>query len=242
MAKCTTTLKIFVLTFSMFGSSALHAEYFGSLSGRTAKFTAQPKMTVEAAFASGGFVDSDYQQAGFRFNYQYSPKVVLFGDIGQSELNDSGDASFGFGGYYALSRPLLWSDNSAIKMSLHQVNFAKRPGQTNCGADITYIDPWTGILIYIPGACTTGPDRGGKIRNIAVDLLISGTIRNPIISDRVDWYANGGIQMFDGDFTDDTVLGIGSGVVFPLQSTEFYAGWEYADELFIGIGFRYFVK
>ena len=233
------------LLFIVLASSTANAEYFGSLNGRTAKFNAHPTMTVEATFSTGDFLTSDYQQISLRFNYQYSPRVLMFGDLGQSELSGRSDTSIGVGGYYALNTPVLWSDHSAVKMSLHQVDFGILPGSTylNCSAGLPYIGI-DGLLYIDPGICTTvvGPSRGGDVRNIAAELLISGAIDNPIIGDAASWYANGGIQMLSGDIADDTVVSLGGGIVYPFSATEFYAGWEYADELFVGIGVRYLIK
>lgn len=254
-----------ILICSAMSISAAHAEYFGSPTGRTANFLAQPQLTLEATFSTGDFASVEYQQMGVRLNYQYTPKILVFGDIGKSELSFQNETSFGIGAYYAMEQSILGSDDSAVKVSLHQVNFAILPGSlTETQSISTSIEckpykpatpgavDWDLEWSLEPQECftvvdtqtdsTRGPSRGGDIRNIAIELLISGALSDSVFGDSANWYANGGVQMLDGFRADDTVLSIGTGVVIPLSEAEVYAGFDYADETYVGIGYRYFVQ
>jgi len=230
----------------MVATATAHAEYFGSPIGRTAQFGSQPKMTVEATFSSGEFATADYQQIGLRLNYQYSRDVLLFGDLGSTELNSESDTSLGFGAYYGIKLPVFDGADTAVKASYHQVDLggaAGKRGKLNCTPQTPYIGP-DGYVYYLGGGCSQGAGSkgtAGGIRNIAIELLVSGELSNDALSG-ASWYANGGVQLFNGEAVDDTVLGIGGGIVIPLGSTEAYAGVEYADEVSFGIGLRYFVQ
>jgi len=254
-------MKLMLLSCSMMGISNSHAEYFGSPTGRTASFASQPQMTVEATASTGNFESADYQQMGLRLNYRYSPSLLVFGDIGQSKLNSETETSLGFGAYYPLSQTILGSEHTAIKVSYHQVNFETLTSLSGGGVSITQNcrpdDPITfggildndlapGGIICLP-VVTNRPgsssSSGGDIRNIAIEMLISGEMPDSMLGENgANWYANGGIQMLNGDLTDDTILGVGTGIVLPLTNSEAYVGIDYADEMQAGIGFRYFVK
>jgi len=249
-----------VLTVSVLTVSVAHAEYFGLPSGRTAKFTTQPSLAIEAAYSNGEFASVDYQQTGVRLTYQYSPKILMFGDLGQSELSSESENSFGLGAYYSLNQSILGSDNSAVKVSLHQVNFDRISSTSGGGVKPVQKCSWQ-YPVTLGGWLDTGglsPDyeceldvettsgstttSGGAIRNIAFELLISGAMSGYILGDGANWYANGGVQLFNGAVEDDTVLGFGIGIVLPISESEFYAGFDYADDTYMGIGYRYFVK
>jgi len=253
-------LKAVLLICSALTASVSHAEYFGSPTGRTATFSSQPQLAVEATFSNGEFAGVDYQQMGLRLNYQYSPKIMVFGDLGQSELSSESETSFGLGAYYSLGQSILGSDDSAVKVSLHQVSFDTISGVTGGGVSVETVcrpdDPITlpGILdddlglnplLCLPEVTSTSGtsfSRGGAIRNIAIELLISGAMSGSILGDNANWYANGGIQLLNGAIEDDTVLGIGIGVVLPMTESEIFAGLDYADDTYVGLGYRYFVQ
>lgn len=247
LAKYVTALKFVLLIAGALNVSVLHAEYFGSLTGRTANFSAHPKMSVEGTFSTGEFVVADYQQMGIRLNYQYAPGILLFGDLGQSELGAQSENSFGVGGYYSLGESILGSKHSAVKVSLHKVSFGKSVSSARsvkCSGPAVVLDI---NLDFQPGtaSCTPGRIRygnGGDIQNIAIEYLISGELSSVMPDSNASWYANGGVQMFSGDYVDDTVIGFGAGVVVPFNSSEVYAGLDYADEMSFGIGFRYFLQ
>ena len=247
-------LKLVLLVCCTLNASVAYAEYFGSPTGRTAKLSAQPPLTLEATFSTGDYATADYQQIGVRLNYQYSQKILMFGDLGQSEIGSENETSFGLGAFYSLGQSILGSDDSAVKVSLHQVNFKIIPGGTSSsGGGTTTCTPLFSVdfenpevepcfPIFIPGTTTSRPSTGGNIRNIAIELLISGAMSDSLFGDRASWYANGGIQILNAEFEDDTVLGIGAGIVLPLSGSEVYAGFDYADETSIGLGYRYFVQ
>lgn len=185
---------------------------------------------------------------------------MVFGDLGQSELSSESETSFGLGAYYSLGQSILGSDDSAVKVSLHQANFDTITGVTGGGVSVENVcrpdDPLTlggilddylvpNLLLCLPEATSssgTSYSRGGAIRNIAIELLISGAISDSLLGDRANWYANGGIQLLNGAVEDDTVLGIGIGVVLPMTKSEVFAGLDYADDAYVGLGYRYFVQ
>jgi len=121
---------ICTMIFCMLSGSIAHAEYFGAPTGRTATFSTQPQLSIEGALSNGEFLESDYTQVGVRLNYQFNPKLLMFGDLGQSELGTESEISFGIGAYYSLGQSILGSDDSAVKVSVHQVNFDKIPGSS----------------------------------------------------------------------------------------------------------------
>jgi len=181
---------------------------------------------------------------------------MVFGDLGQSEVGSESETSFGLGAYYSLEQSILGFEDSAVKVSLHQVNFDEIPGVLDVSVDsvckpdnpitlagIIEDDLSPKPLLCLPEVNTTrGSSSGGNIRNIAIELLISGGMSDTLFGDAANWYANGGIQMLGGDYEDDTVLGFGAGIVLPVNESEVYAGFDFADNTYIGIGYRYFVK
>jgi len=252
-------LKFLLVICSAFSASVSQAEYFGSINGRSAHFINQERLSVEASYSNGEFTTADYKQLSIRTNYKYSSKIQLFGDVGQSQLNSANQTSVGFGAFYSLGKSLVGS-NSAIKMSFHHVNFNRVAGtsytssngrglELKCGP---YVSPFWGpdYTTYeceaVPNTSSTTtrttPARGGDIRNISLEYLVSGSISTAPMARGMSWYANGGIQLLNGEFVDDTVLGFGAGIVLPILKSEVYAGFDYADEVFVGVGYRYFVK
>jgi len=258
-------LKASLLICGLLSVSSANAEYFGSLNGRTAKLSTQSPITVEATLSKGDYANVDYQQQGIRFNFQYSPKIVLFGDIGEAKLSSKNDNSFGIGAYYSFGRSLIKSFDSALKVSFHKVSFGGSAGsvrsskQSSTKSSRCRITPAYGVLGAIeyggyfecpigrPSTTSSSGSAGrrgggGNIQNIAIELLVSGELPNTLLGDRANWYANGGIQLLDGGPKDDTVFGIGAGVVVPWDKVDVYAGIEFTDDPVFGVGVRYSVE
>jgi len=243
-------LKVALLICTTLASPITQAEIFGSLIGRTASFAAHPQITVEAALSNGEFESADYQRMGVRLNYQYTSEIVLFGDVGKSKLESESETAIGFGAFYSLGKSILGSEDSALKVSAHQAKFSSyssggglrqvcRPS-TNIHNDI--IDTTAPLDCSAVPSGSGGSSGGGDVRNIAFELLISGGLTKLMPDDNASWYANAGLQMLSGDLADDRIFGIGAGIVLPLGASEVYAGFEVADETFIGLGYRYFVE
>lgn len=244
-----TTLMCIAFTAS-FTASVGHAEVFGSLSGRTANFSSNPQLAVEATFATGEFESADYRQLGLRVNYKYTSQILLFGDLGKAKLNSVSENSFGIGAFYSLANPIL-GNSAALKASIHQVKFGGVAGtgggglQQQCTTDFSTI---TGLptgfqnCVAVPVSGGSSGSSGEQIRNIAAELLISGATSNSLLVEGSSWYANGGIQILTGGSDDETYLAFGAGVVLPFTNSEAFAGFDFVDDIHFGAGYRYFVK
>lgn len=243
-------LKAVMLICSAMSTSIVHAEYFGSPTGRTAKFSSQTPLAVEVGVSKGEFENADYKQMGVRLNYQHTPNIVVFGDLGQSELDAKSETSFGLGAYYSLEQSILGSDDSAVKLSVHKVDFETVTVRTGGGSsvnngcrwEITALGPNLNCIPQVSSSPGRSYTRGGSISNIAIELLISSAMPDSILGDAANWYANGGIQLLNGAVEDDAVLGFGAGFVVPVAESEVYAGFEYAGATYVGVGIRYFIQ
>lgn len=228
----------FALLLLLGASPVSHAEYFGLQIGRTAQIATHPKMTLETGYSTGDMDDVDYSHLGFRLNYKFAPNVLFFGDLGQSEFGAADEISYGLGAFYGFGQQLFNKTETAAKVSFHRADFAGSSGQSTC------IQYFTEDLLFVtvPGSCSSGAGSGGDIRNIKLELLISGDITAASLKQAMQWYANAGMQLVKRGGDNDTVLGFGGGVVLPLNRSEAYAGIESADGLTFGFGFRYFVQ
>lgn len=225
-----------------------YAEIFGSMTGRSATFSAQPQLSIEAAITDGELFETDFQQLGVRLNYQYTPKILMFGDIGKSELSSESETSFGFGAFYSLGKSILGID-SAVKASFHQVSFDSvtvRSGGLKqvCEQKTSTVDGLPDPTLWcraVPRGDSSSSSNS-DFRNFALEYLSSGAMPNALLGDSTQWYMNGGLQLVSGAGEDDKVVSLGAGMVFPLGQSEVFTGVEYADEIFIGAGFRYLIK
>ena len=256
--KTSTTRQLSALLFTVgvLIPCASYAEYFGVPIGRTVEFSNQPELSVEGAYLTGKIKKASYQHTGARLNYKLSPNVLLFGDLGQSKVESAGDTTFGMGMYYGLDRSVTGNLNAAVKVSFHQANLVRRGNIRSKAHDV---DGAIGCMQYfnsdlfwvtIPGSCstTTGGSGGAgassgasEIRNLALEVMFSGDLPDSSLKQSVQWYANGGVQLLSGD-SDNSVFGVGMGMVVPLDSSEAYAGIDYADGFVLGFGLRYFVR
>ena len=214
-----------VATLAALGTTAAHAEFFGLPNGRSANPGNLPPLSVEGSFNTGG----DYQHIGARVNYQVSPELVVFGDVGQSAFDlgfgsDADGLSFGIGAFFFLAnQQILPQFDIAVKGSFHTASLE---------SDVD------GVVV--PGFGVVG---GGSAdvdgTNISLEALISS--QEPLSANGLGWYANGGINILGGDF-DDTEILLGGGVTLPLGPGEIYGGADLIDDIIFGVGFRYFVQ
>lgn len=95
-------------------ASLAQADIGGLLNGRSADLTKLSDMSVEGGFITG----DDYDHYGVRLNYRINPGAVAYGDLGQTEINNSDGTSFGVGLFYQLEG-LFANADTAIKGSYH---------------------------------------------------------------------------------------------------------------------------
>ena len=201
------------------GIAPAHAEFLGLMNGRLVGAAGLPDRSVEAGLVIGEIgEEQDYQYFGARFNYRASPELMLYGDIGQTEIEFSVDASgvgFGFGAFYIVEGIFSGSD-FAVKGSYHTVEVEADEGEGE--ADLS------GIVIE---GVLSGREGFGANGNLG-------------------WYANAGMHRLssdvDGDDDTDTEIGFGGGIVIPSDAGEFYVGLDIIDEMTFGGGFRYFLN
>lgn len=105
-----------------FLSGTASAEYLGFPNGRTADFSHMPKLSVEGGFATGDFIDIDYQNIGLRVNYRLSPGLMVVGDLGMSEIGLVDATALGINVFYSLEG-LFENMNSAVKGGFHKADF-----------------------------------------------------------------------------------------------------------------------
>jgi len=249
---------------SAFGAAPVYAEYFGVQNGRIARFDNQPLLSVEAGYSFGDFGFAEYKQTGVRLNYLASDSAMLFGDIGKSDIGGDDQNSFGAGVYFSVSDYVSWSNEGAIKLSYHQADFAGTSGTsgTSGGYESTFscdgtgvsVDPYTLDLYisnptpcgysYQPTSGTSGTPgtSGGKMTNIVLETLFSGSLNEVFAGQTTHWYMSMGLHTLGGDVEGGQDFAIGGGLVFPVSGMEFYTGLEYVDESTIGLGLRYLVK
>ena len=114
--------KALLICFALMFSSLLQAEILGSPNGRSADFTRLPDLSLELHFNTGDFDVLDYQNLGLRANYRFSPGIMLFGDIGLSEVGSEDAVSLGFGVFYQLNG-IFENIDAAVKGSYHVGDF-----------------------------------------------------------------------------------------------------------------------
>ncbi len=194
-------------------SSLAQAEYLGLLSGRSANPGALTDLSVELGLVTGDLGPADYQNIAARVNYRIAPEIVIFGDVGTSEFGDSDGTPFGLGVLYHLSKQRISpAIDIAAKASYHR-------GEYEIGS------------------------LEGDLSGLSLEVLISG--QEPLSAAGLGWYANTGIHRLRSTliFDDtDTELGVGAGLILPAGPGEAYAGFDFIDEMSLGIGFRYFVR
>ena len=203
--------------------AVVQAELLGLMNGRSVDPARLPDTSVEAGVVTGETLEErDYQYFGARFNYRASPELMLYGDVGQVEVDfgvDFDGTSFGVGGYYVLDGVFQGSD-FAVKASYHRASTEASEASNDIDLDVIVVE-----------AVLSGREGFGAEGNLG-------------------WYANIGMHRIgadantgDSDSDDtETELGFGGGIVIPNASGEFYLGVDIIDEMNFGGGFRYFLQ
>lgn len=98
-----------------------HAEFFGLMNGRTADIANAPERSVEAGAVFGEFFDADYTHFGIRYNHKTSPELMVFGNLGLSEVGNDDGVAFGIGVFYQM-QGILTNQDLALKAVLNRAN------------------------------------------------------------------------------------------------------------------------
>ncbi len=186
------------------------AEYLGLLNGRSADPATYGPMSVEAGVISGSLGTVDYQHFGVRVNSRVSDKVVVFGDLGNSQFGASDGTPFGLGVFVHLPNQKI---NERLDMALK--------------------------ASYHAGGYTVS-GRSLNITATSFELLVSG-----LAEEGVGGYASIGVHRLNIEFggaDGTTEYGFGAGLSVPIGPGEAYAGFDFIDEVTLGVGFRYFLK
>ncbi|MFK8082983.1 MAG: hypothetical protein AB8B97_22110 [Granulosicoccus sp.] len=205
------------------------AEPFGLLNGRSALISSAPERSFEvgAVFSELSFDDgddADYEHFGARYNYKINPTSVIYGDVGQSTLEDGSleadGLTFGIGGFWQMDG-VFSTSNFAVHASFHRVDldFSNRDNDL------------TGNTIIVEGLFS-----GKEPINQAGTMYFNGSIGISRQSLK--------ITLIDDASDTDTELTWSAGVVVDTQSKtgEFYGGVFYIDEIGFGAGYRHFLQ
>jgi len=176
------------------------AEHLGTTNGRTADFTRLPDLSVEIHFNTGDFSNVDYQNLGLRANYRLSPGILLFGDLGLTELGFRDGTAIGFGAFYGL-QGIFENIDAAVKASYHTADYGSRV----VGVDVIALEflfsglepiADNGLMWY----ANAGIHRSDFEVDSETDFGLGGGVVLPVSSG----------EAFVGlDFIDDLVIGVG---------------------------------
>ncbi|MFK7861967.1 MAG: hypothetical protein AB8B64_24360 [Granulosicoccus sp.] len=195
-------------------SFSVSADYFGTLSGRSANPANGPKLSVEGSFTTSG----DYQNLGARINYGVNESLTIYGDFGLSENIGDGN-SFGAGIFYHIPDMSDGLD-VAIQASYHTATldfgFSRDTDWTALGAAILVspkqaMNPNTGLNWYANAGFT----------NLSIEIPFG---RFFVASD------------------DSFEIQLGGGIYMPAGPGTFYAGADFLDEFIIGAGYRFGIQ
>ena len=206
-----------VLFLAMLGLSlSAQADRYGPLDGRSPDPSQTTKMSVEVGFVSEG----DFSNLTGRFIYQFSPLVSVYGDFGTIERTNDEGTAFGIGATFYLAKqrimPVL---DIGVRASYHMAS----------------VD--NGIM-------------GGTESDIS-DMAVAVHVgsKEAFFSYGMKWYgvlsyhrsgveSLAGTQSFDSSSSD---VGLGAGVYMPVGAGEAYVGIENLEEIYVGVGYRYFL-
>lgn len=207
-------------------SVSAHADFWGSLSGRSANPTNNPKLSVEGSFTTSG----DYQNIGARVNYGVNEALTVYGDFGLSDYGGPDGNSFGAGLFYHLpnlskSATFLNELDVAVQASYHTASV------DSFGFDLD-ISALSAALLVSPKTAFN-PDTG---MNWYANV---GLTRLAIELPSFDF----GFGVTGGGGSDDNIeLQLGGGVYLPMGPGTIYAGADLIDEFIFGIGYRYGIE
>lgn len=189
------------------------AEYLGLIAGREATLEKTGTWSAELGIATGELGERDYQNIAARISYLVSPELLISGTVGVSEFDETNGVPIGLAATYFLSRQRI-SDKIALagRASYHFGEFSVRNIE-------------------------------GDLDSLALEVLVSGT--QPLMQNGLSWYTQTGYHRISVDFGSSDAtneLGLGAGLVLPNALGEAYLGFEFIDDLTIGLGIRYFVR
>ena len=210
-----------IIALSLIAASTLtHADFFGTLSGRSANPADSPALSVEGSFS----FSSDYENIGARVNYNVNETITVYGDFGLSDIGEPDGNSFGVGLFYYL--PVLEGYDSAVQASFHTASL-------DTGSFDTDVTAFGGAFLVTPQT-PLNPDTGlNWYANVGLTLL-SIDIDVPFF----DGFGIGSVSASD----DSTELQIGGGVYMPYGPGTIYGGADLIDEFIVGIGYRYAIQ
>lgn len=85
----------------------------------------------------------------------------------------------------------------------------------------------------------TGDFDGFDLNVMSLELIIGGF--DSYIDTGIHWYANAGLHWLDaGD--SELEIGIGIGLVYPMETGEVFAGLDMVDELTVALGYRHYLE
>jgi len=206
-------------------SISAHADWRGTLSGRSANPANSPSLSVEGSFTTSG----DYQNIGARINYDVNEALTIYGDFGQSEFLDDG-TSFGAGVFYYLSNlsgsdGFLSDKDVAVQASYHTSSLDGR------GFDIDFSSLGAALLLSPKNAFN--PDNGMNW------YANAGFTRLAFDVPRIDL----GFGFVAGGGSEDSIeLQLGGGIYLPMGPGTLYAGADLIDEFIFGVGYRYGIQ
>lgn len=211
--KLTNALAIALL---LTGSATAQADFFGTLSGRSANPANNPQQSIEASLTFSG----DYRNIGARYNQTLNENLSVYGDFGLSEVIGPDGTSFGGGVFYYLpnlsnTATLLNSLDLAVQANFHT-------------ASLDFLDVTAfGVAMLLSPKNTFNPEIGlNWYANIGLTRLA------------FDFENVNGINFFNGS-SSEIELQVGGGVYMPMGPGTFYAGADLLDEFIIGAGYRY---
>ncbi|MEE9320025.1 MAG: hypothetical protein V3U76_06225 [Granulosicoccus sp.] len=206
-------LALSVATGLMLLSYSAQAEFFGLMSGRSADLSKLPDTSVEFGAVLGDLGDADYQYFGLRYNYRIDPGMMVYGDVGQTEIEDGDGLAFGFGFFYVVDG-VLENTDLALKGSFHRLKTEE-----------------------------SGDSRDDKYQGLAIEAVFSGRSPFGAKKNLNWYANIGMHRIsvdFGGSDDSETELGFGGGIIVPTDSGQYFAGIDLIDEMIFGAGYRYY--
>jgi len=217
-------LRNLVLAAGLLGISfSVQADFFGTLSARSANPANNPQLSVEGSFTTSG----DYQNIGGRVNYGVNDSLTVYADFGLSEVGGDG-TSFGGGIFYYLptlseSASFLNTMDVAIQGNYHltTLDFS--------GIDLDYSA--LGVAMLVSPKEAFNPENGMNwYANVGLTRLAF---------DVAGFNLGLGFGTVGGGTTTDMNLQLGGGIYLPMGPGTLYAGADLIDEFIFGVGYRY---
>jgi hypothetical protein len=198
----------------VFMSFSAQAEYFGLMSGRSADLPKLPDTSIELGITMGDFGEADYQYFGLRYNYRMQPGFMVYGDVGQAELESFDGNNFGIGFFYVMEGIFEGTD-FALKGNIHRATLKARGSRD----------------VDLNGMGLEGVFSGREPFGANNNIHWYGNVGVHRIS-----------QKQGSASISDTEFGFGGGIVMPSKSGQLFAGIDFIDEITFGAGYRHFLQ